>query len=163
MKRMVVIWILATIGIVFLAIQFVPVDRSNPGARSQAGATAEQLGVLKRACFDCHSNEVAYPWYSYVAPVSWLVARDVKEGREKLNLSEWDNMSAGQQSEAKGESWEKTQSGEMPLWFYLPMHPAAKLSAADKALVQAWATSGSTGAGTGSSTGSATDADGDND
>lgn len=151
MKR-ILIWSLAVVGIVLLAIQFIPVDRSNAATRSQAGATTEQLAVLKRACFDCHSNEVVYPWYSYVAPVSWLVARDVAAGRDELNFSEWDKMSAEQQSEAKSESWEKVQSGEMPLWFYLPMHPSAKLSAADKTLLQAWATSTSTGAGTGSGT-----------
>jgi hypothetical protein len=188
MKR-VLIWVLGTIGVLFLAIQFVPVDRSNPAIETEVPASAEVRSVLKRACYDCHSNEVVYPWYSYVAPVSWLVAKDVKEGREKLNFSAWNRMSAEDQAEGPKESWEKVASGEMPLWFYVPLHPAANLSAADKALLEAWAGSaggagaesgegagagaGGTGTGTGTdagfgtdtgtTSGAGTDSDGDND
>jgi hypothetical protein len=183
--RRVLIWVLGTIGVLFLAIQFVPVDRSNPAIETEVPASAEVRSVLKRACYDCHSNEVVYPWYSYVAPVSWLVAKDVREGREKLNFSAWNRMSAEDRAEGPKESWEKVQEGEMPLWFYLPLHPAANLTAADKALLQAWAgsasgtgtessegagagvggtgTDTSAGTGTGAATGTGTDPDGDND
>jgi hypothetical protein len=184
--RRVLIWVLGTVGVLFLAIQFVPVDRSNPAIETEVPASAEVRSVLKRACYDCHSNEVVYPWYSYVAPVSWLVAKDVREGREKLNFSAWNRMSAEDQAEGPKESWEKVQEGEMPLWFYLPLHPSANLTPADKALLQAWAGSASSGSGTGGTesgtgagtgatigtgtgtttgagSGSGTDADGDSD
>jgi hypothetical protein len=157
--RRVLIWVLGTIGVLFLAIQFVPVDRSNPAIETEVPASAEVRSVLKRACYDCHSNEVVYPWYSYVAPVSWLVAKDVKDGREKLNFSAWNRMSAEDQAEGPKESWEKVASGEMPLWFYTPLHPSANLTAADKALLEAWAGSaggagaGREGAGTGTGIG----------
>ena len=152
-SRGVVVWIVVMFGILFVAIQFVPVDRSNPASQTQVSGSAEAKAVLKRACYDCHSNEVVWPWYSYVAPVSWLVAKDVKEGREKLNFSTWNLLSAEQQSKAFGESWEKVQEGEMPLWFYLPLHPSAKLSTADRTVLQAWASSGGAATGTGASTG----------
>jgi hypothetical protein len=144
------------LGVIFLAIQFVPVDRANPAGQTQVPASAEARAVLKRACYDCHSNETVWPWYSYVAPMSWLAAKDVKEGREKLNYSTWNLMSAEKQSEGIKESWEKIQSGEMPLWFYLPLHPSAKLSPADRAILQTWASTGGAGADTGGASGSGT-------
>jgi len=76
--------------VIFLLFQFVPVDRSNPPVVADLQAPVDVKSVLQRSCYDCHSNEVKWPWYSYVAPVSWLVAHDVKEGREELNFSEWD-------------------------------------------------------------------------
>jgi hypothetical protein len=131
--------VLAVIGALFLAIQFVPVDRSNPAVQTQVPASAEARAVLKKACYDCHSNETVWPWYSYVAPISWLVSKDVVEGRQELNFSTWNLYSAEAQREGMGESVEKVQEGEMPLWFYTPLHPAANLSAADKAVLAAWA------------------------
>ena len=65
-----------------VAAQFVPVDRTNPPVGQEIVAPAEVMTVLERACYDCHSNETVWPAYSRVAPVSWLVARDVQEGRE---------------------------------------------------------------------------------
>lgn len=82
---------------------------------------------MRRACFDCHSNQTVWPWYSYVAPVSWLVQNDVDGGRQHLNFSEWDRP----QRHAKDVAAQVKQ-GEMPLWFYLPMHPAARLTAEEK-------------------------------
>jgi hypothetical protein len=162
MKAMKNVWAMIGIGIVvlFLAIQFVPVDRANPAVQTQVPASAEARAILKRACYDCHSNQTVWPWYSYVAPMSWLVAKDVKEGREKLNYSTWNLMSAEEQAEGVKESWEKIQSGEMPLWFYLPLHPEAKLSPADRAVLQAWASGGATtgtGVGTEGTSGTGTE------
>lgn len=150
-SRRALVWSVGVLGILIVAIQFVPVDRSNAATQTQVPASAEARAVLTRACYDCHSNETAWPWYSYVAPVSWLVARDVREGRQKLNFSTWNLLSSGQQSEGVKESWEKVQEGEMPLWFYLPLHPSARLSDADRSVLQAWASSG--GIGTGASMG----------
>ena len=82
---------------------------------------------MYRACFDCHSNQTGWRFYSYVAPVSWLVARDVNQGRSHLNFSQWDQP----QKHAKDVA-DQVKTGEMPLWFYVPLHPSAKLSDAEK-------------------------------
>jgi hypothetical protein len=84
--------------------------------------------LAQRACFDCHSNETVWPWYSHVAPASWLVQRDVEHGREHLNFSEFDRP----QDDAH-EAAEMVQKGKMPLSYYLPAHPAARLSADERA------------------------------
>lgn len=152
-SRRVLIWIAVTLGILLLAIQFVPVDRSNPARQTRVPASPEARAILQRACYDCHSNEVRWPWYSYVAPVSWLIAKDVNEGREALNFSTWNLLSAAEQAEAFDESWEKVAQGEMPLWFYLPLHPSAKLSPADRAILQSWASTGGAGSASGADTG----------
>jgi hypothetical protein len=146
-------WIAATLGILLLAIQFVPADRSNPARQTRVPASPEARAILQRACYDCHSNQVKWPWYSYVAPVSWLVARDVRQGREALNFSTWNLLSAAEQAEAFKKSSEKVQKGEMPLWFYLAVHPSATLSPADRAVLQSWASTGGAGSASGADTG----------
>ena len=83
--------------------------------------------MFHRACFDCHSNETTWPWYSNVAPVSWLVQRDVNGGRRHLNFTEWDHPQRhGKDIESQ------VKPGDMPPWFYLPMHAAARLTDAEK-------------------------------
>lgn len=124
---------------VFVAIQFVPVDRTNPPVNADVSAPPEVKAVLHRACYDCHSNETVWPWYSYVAPASWKVAWDVQEAREHLNLSTWDRYDTQMQTAKRQEMWEEVSQGEMPPWFYTPMHPDAKLSADDKMLLREWA------------------------
>lgn len=112
---------------VFFLIQLVPYGRNhtNPPVRQEPRwNTPETRELARRACFDCHSNETRWPWYSHVAPVSWLVQHDVDEGREHLNFSEWDRP----QDDA-GEASEVVREKEMPPWFYLPTHPGANLSA----------------------------------
>jgi hypothetical protein len=110
-------------------------EESHESARDQ-GACLGFAGLrtlFHRACFDCHSNETAWPWYSHVAPVSWLVQSDVDDGRRHLNFSEWDRP----QRHAKDVD-EQVKQRDMPPWFYLPMHPAAKLTEAEKqALIDA--------------------------
>jgi hypothetical protein len=82
---------------------------------------------VKRACFDCHSNESRWPLYAYVAPVSWLIYNDVMEGRSRMNFSEWNTRSRDM-----GDIIEEIQSGGMPPAIYLPMHPEAQLTVAEK-------------------------------
>jgi hypothetical protein len=84
--------------------------------------------LAKRACFDCHSNETVWPWYSNIAPVSWLVYHDVEEGRNQFNLSDWQNSYLTD----VGEFSEVISEGEMPPIQYLLMHSTAKLSAVEK-------------------------------
>jgi hypothetical protein len=80
-----------------------------------------------RTCRDCHSNETSWPWYSHVAPASWLVQHDVEEGREHFNVSEW-----GREDNEGDEAAELLREGEMPPWFYLPAHPEALLTDAER-------------------------------
>ena len=119
-------------------IQFIRIDKTNPPVdpkldfAAAAQPPAEVLSVIRGACYDCHSDETRYPWYSNVAPVSWLVQRDVDEGREKFNVSTWglDNNKADEAAEA-------FQDGEMPMPIYLITHPEAKLAGTDRqALLQ---------------------------
>jgi hypothetical protein len=83
--------------------------------------------LVHRACFDCHSNETVWPWYSNVAPMSWLLARDVNGGRRHLNFTEWN-----QPQKHSKDVTNEVKGGDMPPWFYLPMHPLAKLTDAEK-------------------------------
>jgi hypothetical protein len=122
-----------------VAIQFVPVDTSNPPVTGEVPTSPTVKAVLRRACYDCHSNETEWPWYSRVAPISWFLARDVREGRAELNFSTWNQYSTQQQVKKLKESWEEVAEGEMPPWFYLPAHRDARLSMEDRALLKQWA------------------------
>jgi hypothetical protein len=134
-------WSILALVIALVAIQLVPIDRTNPPVETEVPASAEVRSVLRRACYDCHSNETKWPWYTRIAPASWLIAKDTSEGREELNFSTWDRLSAGDQAEAIRKSWETVDEGEMPPWFYLPLHPEARLSADDRVLLRDWAAS----------------------
>ncbi len=115
----------------FLLIQLLPYGRNhtNPPVIQEPTWNSPQTRTLaQRACFDCHSNETVWPWYSNVAPISWLVQRDVDEGRKKLNFSTW---GFGGEEEAE-EMAEVIYEGEMPLPIYLLTHAEARLSAAEK-------------------------------
>lgn len=126
----------ALAALLLVAIQFVPYgrDRANPEVQGQPPWDSPQTHALfRRACGDCHSHETRWPWYSKIAPVSWLVYHDVVEGREHFNVSRW-----GYQEKNEGaEAYEAVSEGEMPPWVYLLAHPEARLSAAEKnALLQ---------------------------
>ena len=131
---------LAAVAALLLAIQLIPVSRENPPVEQRVPAPAPVVAVLERACYDCHSNETEWPWYSGVAPVSWLVAYDVAEGREHLNFSTWNRYDAGEQRKKREEVWEEVEEGEMPLWIYPPLHPEAELTSEDRKLLEQWAT-----------------------
>jgi hypothetical protein len=124
-------WVGMAVVVVMVAIQLVPYgrDHRNPPVTQEPrwdGPDTRALAV--RACFDCHSNETVWPWYTYVAPVSWLTQYDVDEGRRKLNYSEWDRG----QREAH-ESAKSVRTGEMPPWLYLLPRPHARLTASEQA------------------------------
>jgi hypothetical protein len=129
---------LSTLGVLG-AIQLVPVETGNPPVTADLPAAPEVKAVLRRACYDCHSNETRWPWYSRVAPFSWLVAYDVREGRDELNFSTWNDYTTRQQVHRLKESWEQVAAGEMPPWFYLPVHRDARLSAEDREILRRWA------------------------
>ena len=137
----VVRWILLGMLLILVAIQFVPIDRLNPPVEAEVPAPANVRVILRRACYDCHSNETAWPWYSQVAPFSWLVARDVRKGREELNFSTWNRITTQQQVKKLKESWKEVAEGEMPPWFYLSIHRDATLSDEDRTALRNWALS----------------------
>ena len=107
---------------------------------------SESAHVLVRACGNCHSNHTDWPWYSHVAPVSWWIARDVREGRESLNLSEWETYSAPQRRDKLESICGLISTGRMPPRQYRSMHPEAKLTEMEKEAVCAWANEGTSGA-----------------
>ena len=124
--------------VLLILIQFVPVDRSNPPVTGEVVAPDAVKEVLRNSCYDCHSNETRWPWYSRVAPVSWRVAENVKEGREHLNFSEWEALSVEDREEAKGDIWDEVEKGAMPLWDYLRMHPGAVLTETQTDVLRRW-------------------------
>jgi Haem-binding domain len=133
------IWKACLGGIILAAaIQLIPIDRSNPPVTAELTASNEILATFRRACYDCHSNETIWPWYSRVAPVSWLVAADTWEGREHLNFSTWNHLPPEKQQKLRKEIWKSVDEGEMPPWVYLLNHAEAKLDQSDRAVIQAW-------------------------
>ncbi len=124
-------WAIIAILFAFLLIQVVPFgkDHANPAIASEPNWDSQQTRALaKRACFDCHSNETVWPWYSNVAPVSWLLFRDVTEGRQRMNFSDWKNYYLNDAREISSVITE----GEMPPIQYLVMHKNARLSGVEK-------------------------------
>jgi mono/diheme cytochrome c family protein len=127
-------WGLAALLAGFLVIQLVPYGRNHdnpPVVAEPTWDSAQTRELAVRACFDCHSNETVWPWYSNVAPISWLVQRDVDEGREDLNYSEWNRP------QEAGESAETVREGSMPPRSYLLTHPEARLTDAELATLAA--------------------------
>jgi mono/diheme cytochrome c family protein len=139
--------ILIAAAVLLVAVQLIPVGRTNPPATSKVDAPQEALAVLERSCFDCHSNESRWPWYAYVAPVSWLVTHDVKEGREHVNFSEWAQYDAEKVADILKDVHDEVEEGNMPLPIYLFMHRDARLSDQDRQTLYAWAEGRSTPAG----------------
>ena len=129
MQRFLLISVLVVLAL-GVGIQAVPYGRhhTNPPVAAEPSWDTPQTRTLAvRACFDCHSNETAWPWYSNIAPISWLVQRDVSEGRRAVNFSEWNRP----QKEAR-ESAKTVREGEMPPWIYTIRRESARLSPAEK-------------------------------
>jgi hypothetical protein len=110
---------------------------TNPPERFKFDGPPEVESIMRRACFDCHSNETRWPLYARIAPGSWLMARDVHNGRNHLNFSKWADVDEDERQDDRDNCWEQIESGAMPKWFYVfPMHPDAKLSDGDKAVLK---------------------------
>jgi mono/diheme cytochrome c family protein len=128
-QREIALLVAVLVGL-FGLIQLLPIGapRVNPPVVAEPAWDSPQTRALfVRACADCHSNTTVWPWYASVAPASWLVAHDVAEGRERLNVSEW-NRPQKDAHEAAGE----VRAGKMPMRSYVWMHPAARLSPAER-------------------------------
>ena len=122
--------------VVFVAAQFVRPDQSNPttdpgrSIRAHAATASELPAVLDRSCRDCHSNNTVWPWYTQIAPASWLMARGVAEGRKAVNFSEWASYPADVQRVLLSVSCEDAKSGKMPGPYTL-LRPETRLSPED--------------------------------
>ncbi len=130
---------LLALGLALVLAQLVPVDRTNPPVQGEVAAPPEVRAILRRACYDCHSNETAWPWYGRVAPVSWLLGRDVREGRREVNFSVFDTYPEKRRQRKWTEIPEQVEKSEMPPWFYVAIHPEARLTEADRAALVRWA------------------------
>jgi len=112
---------------------------TNPPERYTLDAPPAVHAILKRACYDCHTHETKWPLYARIAPGSWLMARDVHNGRNHLNFSKWADVDEDERKDDLQTCWEQVESGAMPKWFYVfPFHPGAKLSDADKAVLKSF-------------------------
>lgn len=129
---------------VFFLIQFFPPAKTNPAtdpARTIHASFSMEPTVtsaLTRACNDCHSNHTIWPWYSRLAPVSWLVVNDVTRGRRALNFSDWKSLSADKQQEMLPEICKEVSEREMPTEEYILMHPRAKLTSDEIKAICNW-------------------------
>src|SRR5262245_3307899 len=123
--------------VLFAAAQLVRPDRTNPPTdpgrtiRAHTGATSQLPAVLDRACGECHTNNTEWPLYAQVAPLSWVLARAVAEGRNAVNYSEWGGYSPGQQRTLMAASCDDASAGRMPGGAWTLLHPEARLSSED--------------------------------
>jgi len=130
MKRIVARGVMGLV-IAVIILQLIPYGRNhtNPTANTEPHWNSPETRLLaQRACFDCHSNQTVWPWYSQVAPVSWLIYRDVTEGREHINFSDWNRPDHQHVDEFQ----EVFEENSMPPAPYLLLHPAARLSSEER-------------------------------
>src|SRR5512136_3268007 len=126
MKKKIVLGVLIGLIVGGILIQFLPYghDHTNPPVTGEPQWDSQQThDLVTRVCYDCHSNQSTWPWYSNIAPISWLIQHDVEGGRSRLNFSEW-GTSRGE----TGEIARQVQRGTMPQWYYVLLHPSANLT-----------------------------------
>jgi hypothetical protein len=140
-------WKFLAWGLVVLAavgMQFVQPARTNPRTHpansfeAEVQPPQEVAAILNRACRDCHSNQTTWPWYSRVSPVSWLLVRDVRQGRAHINFSDWRGLTAQATNSRMIDVCSETKQGEMPPWYYVPLHRQAKLTPRDVETLCSW-------------------------
>lgn len=130
--------------VVLVVIQIFRPSKKNPSSDPKLDITATVevapavAAIYSRACRDCHSNRTVWPWYSNIAPVSWLVVYDVNHGRSAMNFSEWSAYGAEKRRKLREEICDEVSEGEMPGAGYTSMHPDAKLADADVQEVCRW-------------------------
>ena len=125
---------LIVLAIILVLIQFVRIDKTNPELVIENDfieimkPKAEITSMIKASCYDCHSNQSNYPWYTNVAPVSWLVKNHINEGRRHFNFSEWNQYSLEDRKEILHECAEEVVEKVMPMKPYLLVHSEAHLT-----------------------------------
>ncbi len=126
--------VLIGLAVLVVVIQFFRIDKTNPVTAIEIDfievnhPPVEIAALLKTSCYDCHSNQVSYPWYTNIAPVSWFIKDHINEGREELNFSEWGDYSLKRKDHKLEECAEEVEEGEMPLDSYFIMHSEAELT-----------------------------------
>jgi len=123
----------------FIAIQFVPAHRTNRLGSGDPPSPRDVQWILRRACYDCHSTETRWPIWAYVAPISWQVVGDVERARKMVNFSDWASYDTTTQRALRHTIAFSTSAHRMPTWYYVTLHPDAKLSPQDYATLSAWA------------------------
>jgi len=129
---------------VLVIIQFFQIEKTNPETNPEEdflylAAPPTELGMLiKDACYDCHSHETEYPWYTYVQPVGWWIKGHIDEGREHFNLSIWATYDAEKRAHKLEEAIEEVEEGHMPLPSYTWIHSEADLTEAQREELTAW-------------------------
>lgn len=136
--------ILIALGLILLVMQAFRIDTTNPTSAPEkdfltvTNTPAELATVIRTSCYDCHSNEVKYPWYTQIAPVSWWIKHHVDEGKDELNFSEWADFSARRADHKLKECIEQIEEGEMPMNSYTIIHGDATLNESQKTALMAW-------------------------
>ena len=137
--------VLGIIVLVFVIFQFIPYgkEKTNPKVDKALEIKAPEnvMKLFKRSCYDCHSNETKWPWWSYVAPASWSISDDVKGGRAALNFSIWKKYSPKKQQQEKIDIY-RTVAGPMPLPQYTWLHKHTKLTKDEIKTIREWASNG---------------------
>jgi Haem-binding domain len=128
---------IAIFGCLVIA-QFKTIQRTNPPLEGDLAAPPQINMLLRRACYDCHSNETRWPWYTYIAPVSWLIAHDVERGRQELNFSEWESYYAATRRRKLQWMDRALREENMPPWTYRVLHPGAGLTPQDLTVLEQW-------------------------
>jgi hypothetical protein len=121
------------------ASQFIEVDRTNPAVEADVPAPPEVKVVLRRACYDCHSNESVWPWYTGIAPASWFAVHHVSRGRSAINFSTWNRYGFQMRDKIKKEIITDVEQKRMPPKFYMFLHFDSILSPEERVLVKSWA------------------------
>lgn len=129
---------------VLILIQFFTIDKTNPPVQPEMDfinitqPSSEVAGIIKSSCYDCHSHESVYPWYTNVAPVSWWIKNHIEDARHHLNFSEWGSYSSKKAAHKLTECVELTEKGEMPLYSYTIIHRTATLNKAQQQALVTW-------------------------
>lgn len=134
------VWIAAFFGILFVALQFIRPELTNPPVAADLSAPPDVKQILRTSCYNCHSNETRLPWFDRVVPAYWIAARDVRAGREHLNFSEIGRLPAAQQKAALYESVSQIELGAMPLAAYKRVHPESVVTAEELAVLKHYLT-----------------------
>ncbi len=121
-----------------LIAQFITIQRTNPALKGDLAAPPQIKSLLRGACYDCHSNETRWPWYTYIAPVSWLVEHDVERGRQELNFSEWGSYYATTRRRKLQWMYRALSEETMPPWTYRILHPGTGFTQKDLMALEHW-------------------------
>jgi hypothetical protein len=134
-------WIFGVLVVAFALLQFTNPSRTNPPVKNNFPVTntpPQVVTMLRAACYDCHSHETRWPWYSRIAPLSWQIADDVNEGRKNLNLSDWPNDNPKRAAKKLEDMSEEISYGDMPLKKYTLIHADARLTGGQRKELTNW-------------------------